>query len=51
MVDRVNPWMVRDLDDVVLWVDGGIWGNSVWDSDVEEEGEEEDDVSARVQAV
>ncbi|MBA7699047.1 hypothetical protein ES703_107731 [subsurface metagenome] len=52
MVDWVNPWMVRHMDQLIIWVDGGIWNNSVWDSD--EDGVlfvDEDDVSERVLVV
>jgi len=48
----VNPWMVRHMDQLIIWVDGGIWNNSVWDSD--EDGVlfvDEDDVSERVLVV
>jgi len=44
-VDWVPPWLVRDLDQLIVWVDGGLWGSSLWDGDVAvQEGEEEDDI-------
>ncbi|GAH91432.1 unnamed protein product [marine sediment metagenome] len=49
MVDWVSPWLVRGLDQLILWVDGGLWGRSLWDVDVVEKNEEEDDIFERVQ--
>jgi len=51
MVDWVPFWLVRDLDELIVWVDGGLWGSSLWDIDVVEEPPGEDDISERVQAV
>lgn len=48
MVDRVNPWMVRHMDQLIIWVDGGIWDNSIWDPQVVDDVQEEDDISERV---
>ena len=50
-IDWVSPWLVRGLDQLILWVDGGLWGRSLWDVDVVAEASEEDDISERVQAV
>jgi len=49
MVDWVSPWLVRDLGLIVLWGDGCFWGSSLWDTDIVEVGEVEDDISERVQ--
>lgn len=51
MVDSLILWLIRDLDHLILWVDGGIWDNSIWDPDVGEEDGEEDALSERVQVV
>jgi len=51
MVDWVNPWVVRELDQFILWVDGCFWGCSLWDVDVVLEDGEEDALSERVQVV
>lgn len=50
-VDRVNPWLVRHMDQLIIWVDGGIWDNSIWDPQVDGVDDEEDDISERAQAV
>lgn len=44
-------FLVRDLDELIYWVDGGFWGKSVWDSDFEDEDEDEDEVFERVLVV
>lgn len=50
-VDWVSPWLVRELDKFIVWVDGGLWGSSLWDVDIVQGSEDGDDISERVQAV
>ncbi|GAI63539.1 unnamed protein product [marine sediment metagenome] len=51
MVDQVAPWIISDPDNLVLWVDGGIWDNSIWDPQVDDIDQDEDNISERVLVV